>query len=267
MGDAEVLRSVHQPGNAAVCRAAARALLGHANQIARGVRRALEVAHAEEGAAESRLEQQPVRHRRRPRRLSDVQRPSEDADGFRRHRCGLGVAGSGAGTLPAQGLRVPEDADLVARRQLPGDPGADVLERPVRVLRPVAVGRVEPLGRPAGVQVVVHVAAHLGAAARLRVCRVPDAILHNRPTNRGREVVHLGQGSRRDEALCLQRRREVVRLQLLAGAAPEERRPCGVAARLGDDVHHQSGRFGFARWARGKRHFLRTAHVHDVARR
>ena len=35
---------------------------------------------------------------------------------------------------PAQGLRVPEAADLVARRHLPGDTAAGVLERPVGVL-------------------------------------------------------------------------------------------------------------------------------------
>ena len=61
MRHAEVLRPVDQSGNVAVGGAAVRALFGDPNQIARRVRLALEVADAEERAAETRLEEQPVR--------------------------------------------------------------------------------------------------------------------------------------------------------------------------------------------------------------
>ena len=61
MRDAEVLRAVHQAGNVAVRRTAARALLGDTNQIARGIRFALEIAHTEERSAITCLEKQPIR--------------------------------------------------------------------------------------------------------------------------------------------------------------------------------------------------------------
>ena len=61
VGDAEVLRSVDQAGDVAIRRAAARALLGDADETARRIRLALEVADAEVRAAETRVEEQPIR--------------------------------------------------------------------------------------------------------------------------------------------------------------------------------------------------------------
>ena len=58
------------------------------------------------------------------------------------------------------------------------------------------------------------------------------------------------QRRRRREAGVLERRREVVRLQLLAGAAEEQRPRTSVAAGLRHDVHHQAGGLRFAEAAR-----------------
>ncbi len=83
MGDAEVLGPVDQPGNIAIGRATARALLGDSNQAARRIRVAFEIADAEERRAEAGVDEETAGQRRRPRRLSDGQRPSEHANGLR----------------------------------------------------------------------------------------------------------------------------------------------------------------------------------------
>ena len=127
--------------------------------------------------------------------------------------------------LPADPLLVPERADLVARRRLPGDAPAHVLPGPVGVRRLAQVRRVDPLRRIAGIQVVVDVRDHSRAALRARVHEVPDAILLDRAAERAIEVVDLRERRRRREAGILELLREVVGLQLLARAAEERRTP------------------------------------------
>ena len=63
MRDAEILRPVHQARNVPVRRTAARALLGHTNEIARGIRLTFEIAHAEEGSAITCFEKQVMADR------------------------------------------------------------------------------------------------------------------------------------------------------------------------------------------------------------
>ena len=65
------------------------------------------------GAAESRLEEQPVRDGRRPRRLRHVQPAAEDADRLGRDARGSERPGVAPRARPAQRLRVPEAADLL----------------------------------------------------------------------------------------------------------------------------------------------------------
>ena len=72
--DAPVLRAVDQARDVAVGGAAAGALFGDANEIARGIRLAFEVAPPVVGAAEAGVEQQPARRGRRPCHLRHAQR-------------------------------------------------------------------------------------------------------------------------------------------------------------------------------------------------
>ena len=133
--------------------------------------------------------EQPVGERRRPGRLRHVQRAAEDADRLGRHARGSESAGRGARARPAERLRVPEAADLVARRHLPRDPAARVLEGPVGILARRLIRRVQPLRGVAGVQVVVDVRALLRAAAGVRVDEVPQPVADDRAADRRREVV------------------------------------------------------------------------------
>src|SRR6185436_14343499 len=130
---------VHETRDAAVAGAAAGALLFDANQTARRIRLAFEVADAELRAAEARFEQDAIGQRRRPRRLRDVQRAAEHADRFRRNASRLGQPWRRTRARAAERLLVPEHADLVARRGLPGQPQAGVLEGAIGVLETVRV--------------------------------------------------------------------------------------------------------------------------------
>src|SRR5262249_15449658 len=161
IGDAEVLRPVDEPGNVPVRRAAVGALFGDANQIARRIWFALEVANAEIGAAKAGFEEQPAPQRRGPGDLRHVQGTPAHAAGLGRDTRALGQAWSRARARAAQRLRVPEGGDFVAGRHLPRHASADVLEDAIRVLPAAVIGRIQPRRRIAGVQVVVDVRARL----------------------------------------------------------------------------------------------------------
>ena len=135
--------------------------------------------------------------------LRHMERTAEDPHGFRRHLRGLRPTRSGPATGSADSLRVPEAADLVARRHLPRDPTAGILEGPVGVLQPVVIRCIQPFGRIGGVQVVVDVRAVLRAASGVRVDEVPRAVLPDRAAERAGEVVDIGERGRRSSHLVL----------------------------------------------------------------
>jgi len=92
-----------------------------------------------------------------------------------------------------------------------------------------------------------------------------DFVLFDRAAERSVEVVDAGQRQRRLKAGRLQFRREVAALEGFTRHAVEDGARVRVPTRLRHDVHHQSGRFGFAETARRReRHFLRVAHVGHV---
>ena len=185
-------------------------------------------------------------------------------DNLRRRR----QPGRGALALSADPLLVPEPADLVAGRHLPGDAAAHVLPGPIGKAGPVEIGCVEALRRIADVEVVELVGGDARAALRARVDEIPDAVLRDRPAHRAVEIVDLADRRGLREARGLQLRREIVRLKVLARAAEERGAFQAIAARLGHDVHDEAGRLGFAQSARRReRHFLRVAHVGDVGGR
>src|SRR6185436_16038202 len=172
--------------------------------------------------AEAGVEEQPARRRRRPRQLRDAQRlVLAQAAGFRRDARGVGDAVRRAFARAADDLLVPEAADLVPRRDLPGDADVAVLPGAVRELRTRGIGRVRPLRGIARVVVVEDVRDDLRAALRAGVGEVPDLVFADRPADRSIEVVHLVGRRRGREPLILQRLRQVVRLELLARAAEE----------------------------------------------
>src|SRR4051812_2816493 len=112
---APILRAVDQARDVAVVCAAVRALLRHADEIARDVARALGVPGSVVGRPETRVEQQPRGPRRRPRRLRYAHRVQKtDTDGLRRDAHRIGDALRESGTFPADALLVPEHGKLVA---------------------------------------------------------------------------------------------------------------------------------------------------------
>ncbi len=243
---AEVLRSVDQSRNVAVRGAAVGALLGDADEIARGIRLAFEISDAEERAAEARLEPQVARQGRGIRRLGHVERPAEHAHGFRRNPLRLRQTRRRAGARAAQRLGVPEHRQLVSRRHLPGDAAARVLERPVRILGTTIIGLVQPLRGIAGIQVEVNTADFPRARARMRSEEIPEAILPDRSAHRARYVVDPGERRGRHHAHVPQHHRHVVGLQPLSCTARIDGAGSGVAAALRHDVHHQSCRLDLA---------------------
>src|SRR5262249_5265189 len=128
IGVAEVLRPIDESRDAAVGRAAARALFDDPNQIAGGIRFALEVSPAEMRAAVAGVDEQPIRQGTRPRGLRDAHRTPEYAHRFGRHTWGIDTGGRRARAGSTERLLIPQEADLVARRHLPGDACARVLE-------------------------------------------------------------------------------------------------------------------------------------------
>src|SRR5262249_29390448 len=163
-------------------------------------------------------------------------------------------------------LLIPQDADLVARRHLPRDPRARVLEQAVRVRSPAHVGCIQPPGRVSGVEVVVHVRAVRGASAAVRGHEIPQTIPCDRSANRPGYVVYLSQRTWRGDPQTLEIWRQVVGLELLAGPAEKDRTMCRVAAALRHEVDDEAARFGFAQSTRaGERHFLSGAGVYHIA--
>ena len=181
---------------------------------------------------------------------------------------GDGEAGRRTVAPATDPLLVPEPADLVAGRHLPGHAAAHVLPGPIGESGPVVIGCVQELRRIADVEVVELVGRDARAALRARVDEIPDLVFRDRPAHGAVEVVDLADRRGLREPGGLQFRREVVRLKVLARAAEERGAFEPVAAGLRHDVHDQAGRLGFAESARRReRHFLGVAHVGDVGRR
>src|SRR5262249_3395545 len=160
-----------------------------------------------------------------------------NATGFWRHARGIRDTGRQSRAGPAVCLLVPESADLVAGRRLPGETHADVLRLPVVVGLVVQIRVVQPLGRVAGVQGVVDVRSLPRTALCPSVHEVPQAINLDRTADRTVEVVHAGQRNGRGEALGFQLVRVVVGLERLAAAGIREGTGGFVAAGFRDDVH------------------------------
>ena len=183
-------------------------------------------------------------------------------------RAGFREAGRGARTRSAQGLRIPEAADPVARCHLPRDTAAGILEGPVGVRQPIQIRGIQPAVRIAGIQVVIDVRTLRCAASDVRVGEVPDAVLQDRTADRPPHIVGLGERSTRRRPLRSQRRREIVGLQVLPGAADEERPLHRIAAVPGHDVHHESRGLRLAQGTRGReRHLRRVAGIDHIASR
>src|SRR5262249_55230279 len=141
----------------AIIRTACCALLDDAREVEGRVGVALEVAPAIVRAAEACFEQQPVRDRGGPGSLWYAQRLGlADANGFRRNTRRIGDARGRTRAGAADNLLVPETAQFVARRDLPGHAAVDVFPRAVRVLGLRRVRRIQPRVRVARVQVGIH---------------------------------------------------------------------------------------------------------------
>src|SRR5690349_636526 len=129
MDRAEILRTIREPGNVPVRGAAAGALLDNTDEIERRIRLPLEIADAKRRPAEGGIEEQAVADGREPARLGQDERAAEDPDGLGRDERRVGTARRRTGALAAQRLIVDVQPDLVARRHLPGDARAGILER------------------------------------------------------------------------------------------------------------------------------------------
>ena len=137
VGGAEILRAIDQSRNVAVGRAAVRTLFDDANQIARRIGR-----RARSCRRRNTCRRNPRRRAVGSTRATTTSPASHGAGGPRTptasgdRRVRLRQPGRRARAGSAERLRIPEDADLVARGHLPRDAPAGVLEGPVRVLSP-----------------------------------------------------------------------------------------------------------------------------------
>ena len=217
------------------------------------------VAERLAAVTEARLHEQLAGHRRRPGHLREVEH--REAVGHR----GLGRDGWTA-VVPDAPLVVVEDRQLVLRRQLRGEAQVHALliDEEHAALRPVRIR--QPLGRVAGIPVLVeagHVALVL-LPARREV--EPQLVAHQRPAHRRVVVVRL---------LHLVRVRQPLRLEVVVdvGALPrrgdgggEERSAHRVAALFRDDVDAEAAERLLGRHGRVvHRDFLRGPRVgHEV---
>ena len=104
----------------------------------------------------------------------------------------------------ARHLLVPEEAELVARARLHGQPQRDRTKRLRGHGRPRQIGDIGPLGRVAGVQVREHARHRAMAAFVASVPKNHMPILHDRPADAEVEVPDLRVGARRRQAAVFQ---------------------------------------------------------------
>ena len=279
-------RAIGQARNAAVGRAASRALLGHANQIAGRIARLLERPPPRQLRAESGLEQQLVGHGRRPRHLLHARADgAEVAADFGRRRGGEAAEAERAdhhvtaGLLPAAfrglvvgravagQLLVPVDVELVLRRRLVGQ--SQRTDGPaLRALsRLQAIRRIEELRRVAGVEVREDVRDRAPLALIADREEVPQAVLLDRTANTAGVVPLFDERARRGEPTRPELVAVVAADPPVGHAGEVDRSAHHVATRLGHDAQRRAADLGLAKAAgRGHHDLLRVGDVGGVGR-
>ena len=214
--------------------------------------------------AEAGFDEEPIREGRRIGGLigADVVDVLRPVLRLRRRR---GAAAAGA--VAAHVLLVPEEIELLARRDLPRRAQRRAVPQPVgeRLLAIVRV--VNPRVRVAGVLVVVH-AGHITVGALITSGQVePEPVLHDRPAERAVHVPQLLQLSRFAQPGGHQLVVEVAALQRSICSVQEHRAAERVAASPRHNVDHRPAGFGFAETASDvDRDFRDVLGVGDVER-
>src|SRR4029434_7409831 len=247
--------------NVGVGRAAGRALFGDSYRVASGIARLLHAAVSTEVGSESRVDENPIRHRRgpgdllhalepvgiasaRPSRARAARlwrerwRPTIDETG--RRLCATSFFPLRPCRPGAWFLLVPEGTDLVALGRLKGQSQArdSVTTRGTGLAR--QVGLVRPLRRVAGILVRPHSWNRAVRALFTRDRVEPHAVPHDGCTNADTEVQQLEQLTGHGQASSLQFVGVVVADHPLAHRRRVEATFERVAAGLWHDAQRQT---------------------------
>ena len=278
-----LVRPIGQPRKPAVAGAASRcrARLRHANQVPNRTARLRLTAPSREVRPDTGLEQQPVGHRRRPRRLLNTRERVQIAVGFRRdlsaekrlrvriirfRRLATPIHRGRIRRPRARLLLVPIDVELVARRSLHRQTEAAHRPFPRTARGACAIEIHQPLRGVAGIPVRKNARRRRFAPLASELPEVPQAIFFDRTTNARRVVPRLDVLGRRRQAGGLQLRRVVAPDHPRRESGEVHRAFDGVAPGFRDNLDRRPADFGLAEPPGGREvHFLRVRDVDVVS--